>query len=178
MFRRLLLAFVLAAAPAAAQDQVPPSIELPPDIVRVLRDYEKAWGSKDAPGLARLFAEDGYVLPNGGAPVNGRAAIERHYTGSGGPLFLRAFAYATDGAVGYILGGYTSKPGGADAGKFTLTLRKGPGGRWLIVSDMDSPNQRPRPQENFQRPIPNSQHRTSDPSTPQFQGGALGIGSW
>jgi ketosteroid isomerase-like protein len=160
MVRRLTLVLVLlaangaafaeATAPRAAQTPEPaaqPSIELPPEVARVLRDYERAWGSKDAAGLARLFAEDGFVLPNGGAPVRGRAAIEKHYTGSGGPLFLRAIAYATDGNVGYILGGYTGQQGAADAGKFTLTLRKGTDGRWLIMSDMDSPNRRPsRPQ--------------------------------
>lgn len=31
--------------------------------------------------------------------------------------------------------------GEADIGKFTLTLRKGPGDRWLIMSDMDNGNQ-------------------------------------
>lgn len=146
MFRPLMLACVLAGPPALAQEPaapVQPSVELPADLARVLRDYEQAWGGKDAPALARLFAEDGYVLPNGGAPVRGRAAIERHYTGSGGPLFLRAFAYAAEGPVGYILGGYSGqRQGGPDDGKFTLTLRKGAEGRWLIVSDMDSPNRR------------------------------------
>jgi ketosteroid isomerase-like protein len=144
MFRRFALVFWLMAASAAAQEPAAqPSVELPPDVARVLRDYEKAWGSKDAAALAALFAEGGYVLPNGGAPVKGRAAIQKHYTGAGGPLFLRAFAHATEGQVGYILGGYTSQQGGPDAGKFTLTLRKGADGRWLIVSDMDSPNRRP-----------------------------------
>ena len=134
----------LAQAPEAA---VPPSIELPPELARVLRDYEAAWGGRDAAALAQLFAEDGYVMANGRPPVKGRPAIEQHYTGSGGPLFLRAFTYAAEGSVGYILGGYTDERGKADVGKFTLTLRKAADGRWLIVSDMDSPNRRPsRPQ--------------------------------
>ena len=144
MFSRVVLALILTVSPVAAQEQAgapEPSIELPSDLARVLRDYEKMWGDRDAAGLARLFTEDGYVLPNGGAPVKGRSAVERHYTGSGGPLFLRAFAYAVDGSVGYILGGYTGEQGAPDTGKFTLTLRKA-GGRWLIVSDMDSPNRR------------------------------------
>jgi ketosteroid isomerase-like protein len=146
MFRRLTLALVLLAPPVAAQGPAAapqPSVELPADVARVLRDYEKMWGAKDAAGLARLFAEDGYVLPNGGAPVHGRAAIERHYAGAGGPLFLRAFAYATEGVVGYIIGGYTGRQGAPDDGKFTLTLRKGADARWLIVSDMNSSNRRP-----------------------------------
>jgi ketosteroid isomerase-like protein len=83
------------------------------------------------------------VLPNGGVPVKGRAAIQRHYTGSGGPLFLRAFAYATEGNVGYLFGGYAAEQGAPDIGKFTLTLRKSADGTWLIVSDMDSSNRSP-----------------------------------
>jgi ketosteroid isomerase-like protein len=145
--RVALLLVLLAGADAAAQAPdatLPPSIDLPPELARVLRDYEAAWSRRDAPALARLFTEDGYVMANGGAPVKGRPAIEKHYTGSGGPLFLRAFAYAAEGSVGYILGGFASQQGSVDAGKFTLTLRKGPDGRWLIVSDMDSPNRRPQ----------------------------------
>jgi ketosteroid isomerase-like protein len=124
-------------APAVAQQ---PSVELPADLARVLTDYEAAWGSRNAAALARLFAEDGFVLPSGRQAVRGRAAIEKYYTGQGGPLSLRAFAYGAEGSVGYIIGGYAQEKGAADMGKFTLTLRKGTDGRWLIVSDMDNPN--------------------------------------
>jgi uncharacterized protein (TIGR02246 family) len=118
------------------------AITLPPELARVLTDYEAGWKAGDAAALARLFAEDGFVLPNGREPVKGRAAIEKLYTRQGSPLFLRAFAYATCGDVGYILGGYSYAMGQPEEGKFTLLLRKGEGGRWLIVSDMDSPNRR------------------------------------
>ncbi len=141
---RALLILALMVAPAAGQ-QAPagePSVTLPPELARVLTDYEAAWQQRDAAALARLFAEDGFVLPNGAMPVRGRAAIEKHYTGHGGPLSLRAFAYATEGNVGYIIGGYAGKPGEPDDGKFTLTLRKGADGRWLIMSDMDNSNRR------------------------------------
>jgi ketosteroid isomerase-like protein len=121
------------------------TVSLPPELARVLTDYEKAWQAKDASALAALFADDGFVLPNGAPPVRGRADIERHYTGQGGPLSLRALAFATEGAVGYIIGGYARQAGEADVGKFTLTLRRGAEGRWLIVSDMDNGNSRPRP---------------------------------
>jgi len=118
------------------------TVTLPPELARVLTDYEASWTAGDAAALARLFAEDGYVLPQGQEPVRGRAAIEKLYTRKGSPLALRAFAYATQGNVGYILGGYGAERGGPETGKFTLTLRKGTDGRWLIVSDMDNPNQR------------------------------------
>jgi len=117
------------------------TVKLPPELARVLTDYEAGWQAGDAAALARLFAEDGYVLPQGQEPVRGRAAIEKLYTRKGSPLALRAFAYATNGDVGYILGGYGPEPGKPEDGKFTLTLRK-ENGRWLIVSDMDNPNRR------------------------------------
>ena len=119
-----------------------PSITLPPELARVLTDYEKAWQNKDAKALAALFAEDGFVLSSGVPPVRGRAAIEKHYTGAGGPLALRALAHATEGSLGYIIGGFAGKRDMPDEGKFTLTLRKGSDGHWLIFSDMDNGNSR------------------------------------
>ena len=130
----LVGAIVLAALPGVSIGQEPapqPSVELPPELARVLTDYETAWGKRDAAALSQLFAEDGFVLPGGRLPVRGRAAIQQYYTGHGGPLALRAFAFATEGRAGYILGGYAEKRGAPDDGKFTLTLRKDAGGRWL-----------------------------------------------
>jgi ketosteroid isomerase-like protein len=142
--RRLATTLLLLASlsPATPAEEPPASVSLPPELARVLTDYEDAWSRKDAAALANLFAEDGWVLQNGAPPAHGRAAIEKAYTGSGGPLALRAFAYRAEGDVGYILGGFARKRGDPDVGKFTLTLRRS-GGRWLIVSDMDNGN-RPR----------------------------------
>ena len=134
----------LFQTPTEAPAPALPSVELPPSLSRVLADYETAWSGRDPKALAALFAEDGFVLPSGRPPVRGRAAIERYYTGHGGPLSLRAFAFATDGKVGHILGGYTSRKGEPDDGKFTLTLRQAADGRWLIFSDMDNGNARRR----------------------------------
>ncbi|HLN97266.1 MAG TPA: SgcJ/EcaC family oxidoreductase [Pyrinomonadaceae bacterium] len=128
----------------AAAAAGPTPVALPPDLARVLADYEAAWKAGDAAALASLFTEDGLVLPSGETPVKGRAAIQRLYTHPGAPLSLRAFAYATNGDVGYIIGGFSSDPGKPDTGKFTLTLRKSGEGRWLIVSDMDNSNHRPQ----------------------------------
>lgn len=140
----IFLACAIVGAQTAAAPAPEPSVELPPALARVLTDYEAAWSRRDPKALARLFAEDGFVLPGGHAPVRGRAAIESYYTGHGGPLALRAIAFATEGSVGFILGGYASAPGAPDTGKFTLTLRQGADGRWLIFSDMDNGNTRRR----------------------------------
>lgn len=153
----LLAAALLAAAgdaraqpAAAAPPPAPlPSVALPPALDRVLRDYEAAWRRGDAAALAALFAEDGFVLQSGRAPVRGRAAIRAAYAGQGGaPLRLRALAAAVADTIGYVVGayGYGETPGDApgDVGKFTLTLRRAPGGTWLIFSDMDNPSLPPR----------------------------------
>jgi ketosteroid isomerase-like protein len=138
----LAVALLLAASAAAQEPPSPPSVPLPEDLARVLTDYEAAWAAKDAAKLAALFAEDGFVLSSGVPPVRGRAAIEKHYTGQGGPLALRAFAFAREGSVGFILGAFAQQRGGPEIGKFTLTLKKDANGRWLIQSDMDNANAR------------------------------------
>jgi len=122
-----------------------PSVVLPPDLDRVLRDYEKAWRARDATALALLFTEDGFVLSNGKPAVRGRAAIRQAYSDGGGPLALRALAFSIDGRTGYIIGAYAATAGTPDEGKFMLALRKDQRGRWLIAADMDNSNRRPKP---------------------------------
>lgn len=133
------------ARPDTAAATQLPSVELPPDLARVLTDYETEW-RRGGTAVAQLFTEDGFVLSGGLPPIRGRAAIAKHYASvGGGPLLsLRALAYAAEGSVGYIIGGYTTERGQPDIGKFTLTLRKQPDGRWMIVSDMDNSNRRPQ----------------------------------
>jgi len=136
---------VLSAASAARSANLePPSVALPADLDRVLRDYEKAWRAHDAAALVDLFTEDGFVLSPGSPPVRGRAAIARHYAGAGGGLYLRAFGYRVDGRLAWIVGGFAHAEGAPEDGKFTLTLRRGDGGRWRITSDMDNGNEHER----------------------------------
>lgn len=127
------------AAQSAAATVTAPTGEVPPDLARVLRDYERHFLAGDTQALALLFTEDGWVLSPGKPPQRGRAAIAAHYRDSRGPLKLRALAWDTDGRVGYIVGGWRLGEATEDEGKFTLTLRR-VDGRWLIVSDMDNRN--------------------------------------
>ncbi|MES2521819.1 MAG: nuclear transport factor 2 family protein [Gemmatimonadota bacterium] len=134
-----------APAPAAAPAPTLPSVALPAALDRVLRDYERAWRASDAPALTALFAEDGFVMQGGRPPVRGRAGIQAAYTGrSGGALRLRPLAFSVADSVGFIIGAYGYEDSPGDVGKFTLTLHRGVGGRWVIFSDMDNPSQPPR----------------------------------
>lgn len=127
-----------AAVPATSTDTLP-SVPLPPALDRVLRDYERAWRARDVAALVALFTDDGFVLQPGRPPARGRAALARVYEGQGGgALRLRALAYGQADTVGYIIGAYGYGNAPVDEGKFTLTLRRARGGRWLIASDMDN----------------------------------------
>jgi ketosteroid isomerase-like protein len=139
----MLLALGGRATAQHGAPEAPPltSVVLPPELDRVLRDYERAWGTRDVAGLVALFTEDGFVLQPGQPPVRGHAALAERYAGQGGgPLRLRALAYAMADSVGYIIGAYGYGDDTADLGKFTLTLRRTAAGRWLIASDMDNGN--------------------------------------
>ncbi|CAH0140967.1 YybH family protein [Stenotrophomonas lactitubi] len=149
----IVLSGLLMAGPVVAQESAAPSpaarladVALPAALDRVLRDYEQAWRTADAKALARLFADDGFILQSNQPPVRGRAAIEAAYAGQGSsPLRLRALAYAAEGTTGYIIGAYTYGNNVGDTGKFTLTLKRVAGGPWMIFSDMDNTNAPPRP---------------------------------
>jgi acetyl esterase/lipase len=90
-------------------------------------------------------------LRDGGRPAAGARPRGHHRALRGirrsaaAALALRAIGFRAEGDVGYILGGYARREGEEDIGKFTLTLRRGPDGRWLIASDMDNDNGRRAP---------------------------------
>ena len=150
----VVVALLLVSKPLLGQnspEQAKPAqlstVALPPELDRVLRNFERAWRARDAVALASLFAEDGFVLQNNRSPIRGRLAIQAAFQShSGGPLRLRSLAFSTGDTIGYIIGayGYGDAPG--DAGKFTLTLLRAPGGPWLIFSDMDNLNMLPKSQ--------------------------------
>jgi ketosteroid isomerase-like protein len=126
------------ALTAQAEDQ--PSVALPPEFDRVLRDYERAWSSRDPSAVAGLFAEDGFALPSGKRPARGRYAIRDAYAKAGGELRLRALAHASHGGIGWIIGAYGYGEAKGDVGKFVLALRRDSSGRWLIAADIDNSN--------------------------------------
>jgi ketosteroid isomerase-like protein len=119
-----------------------PSITLPPELDRVLRDYEKGWAGKNPQGLAHLFAEDGFALMSGTTGARGRPAIAAIYAGAGGDLKLRGLAFSTHGSTGYIIGAYRYGNATTDVGKFVLALKRGADGKWLIAADIDNGNRR------------------------------------
>lgn len=115
-----------------------PSIVLPAELDRVLRDYERYWRSGNAEGLVSLFTPDGMIRRRGW--IQGQAALRAGLQGSEGDLRLRAVGFAVDETVAYILGayGYGAGPQPPDRGVFILTLRREGDGPWLITADLDA----------------------------------------
>jgi ketosteroid isomerase-like protein len=142
----LLFALMLSAPPPAqapapappAAETPPPAVTLPPALDRVLRDYEAAWRDGDGARLSALFTEDGFAIRGGRPIARGRAAIAAGVTSPGGSLQLVAYAYATSGDVGHIVGGYRYPQSRGAPGRFVLALRRGADGRWLIAADLDN----------------------------------------
>src|SRR5688500_14594361 len=116
----LALALALTALRLGAQTTDPaplPSVTLPPELARVLTDYETQWRF-GGDSLVKLFTEDAVLTVGGKPPMRGRAALAAHYAGPKGPVALRAIAYAAEGSVAWIVGGYTMQHGEPDIGKF------------------------------------------------------------
>ena len=120
-----------------------PSVNLPPELDRVLRDYERHWRAGDGAALSALFTEDGFIQ-RGGPWIRGRDAIRTNYSQmASGNLRLRAVGFAAADTVGYIIGAYRYGDATSDGGKFVLALKRVPRGEWKIAADLDAANRRP-----------------------------------
>ncbi len=131
--------------PSAALPSVAlPTVTVPPELARVLRDYERAWMQQQPSALAALFTAQGMALHNGSPPARGAAQIAARYAeAAGSTLSLRPLAYSVAHDMAYIVGGFASAAGEPDSGKFVLVLRRGGDGDWKIAADIDNMNALP-----------------------------------
>jgi uncharacterized protein (TIGR02246 family) len=112
-----------------------PSVELPSDVDRVIRDWERVTKSADAPAFAALFTEDGLMSQPTGW-IRGREAI-RSAAADFGPADLRVRAHqvAVEDSVATVTGSLSdvSSSTPRDVARVTFTLRRR-NGSWLIAS--------------------------------------------
>lgn len=135
-----LIAALGCKADTSASAPPLPSVALPAEFDRVLRDYEVAYSRSDAAALAELFAEDGWVLQPGRPPVRGRQAIVAALQEEGGALALVPTAYRMSDSAGYIIGTFGAERSAGEGGKFVLALERRATGPWRIAADIASPN--------------------------------------
>ncbi|MGE0815694.1 MAG: DUF4440 domain-containing protein [Vicinamibacterales bacterium] len=151
---RVTLACLVLSWPALAGAQTtspsppvvdPPALTLPPELDRVLRDYERAWRDGDGAAMAALFLEDGFAVQSGSPLARGREAIAKGLTRPGGALQLTAYAFAISDTTGYIVGGFRYPDTTGLGGRFVLALHRRQDGFWLIAADLDNSGPRAKP---------------------------------
>lgn len=130
----------------------------PSPLASLEEEFQKAFNNKNAAKVASFYAEDGVLMPPGGALVRGRADIEvafqKAFDANVGLLNLAPIESQTTGSHGFTAGTYTlsvGNPGammtlGVGGGskvskhKF-LTIYKRVGGDWKIAYDMQNADQ-------------------------------------
>ena len=156
--RRYFLLFLLAAAgafplPARSTDET--------DAEDLVQRYLAAYNAQDPVALARLYTEDGLLLPPGGSPVRGRAAIRSYWTKSSRRgLTFDILQKDVCGEAGYFVGRYAARESSQgefqranepltllrtarrqpENGNFVLCLKRGESGHWRISTDMWNSN--------------------------------------
>jgi len=113
------------------------------EILAANRRFTSAVASRDTQTIAQFYADDGMVLPNGGEPVSGRAAIERFWRQAIDSFGLKSLQLETlkvepHGDVVVEIGrcSVTMEPGGeTDRGSYMVIWRK-EHGNLKVVADI------------------------------------------
>jgi uncharacterized protein len=112
-----------------------PAVELPADLLALLKEFETHTRARTAAALAALFTPDG-IMQVGRDWQRGRSGIHLSMLGRGGNVRFHPQAFESDTEVGFIAGSYagnTEAPPG-DRGRFMLALRRLPGGPWRVAA--------------------------------------------
>jgi len=114
--------------------EVLPTVTPPPEVARVLTDFERGWQSLDKSFFAALFTEEG-LLQWGDDWARGRRAIRNALLGKAGGLRMRAQAFETHDSLGFIAGmyGFYRDTTWVDQGRYALTLRRTKTEPWQIA---------------------------------------------
>ena len=111
------------------------------------KQWLEAFNGGDAAGVARMYAEDGRILPPNTEIQQGRAAIEafvKEFVQLGAQLSFVLLTVHESADLCAAVGRYEMEipvPGGEpmkDSGKFVEIWARQPDGSWLIVDDIFS----------------------------------------
>jgi uncharacterized protein (TIGR02246 family) len=131
----LVICLVLFAAPAMAQQK--------PSIQKINEEWMAAFNKGDAAGVAALYSEDAYILPNGAEMTKGRRAIEAYFKNSVrqlGDAKLKTVDLQSLGpGSAREVGTFNFKTKGDSpqevVGKYVAVWRK-MGGQWKLITDI------------------------------------------
>jgi len=131
----LVICLVLIAGPAMAQQK--------PSIQKANEEWMAAFNKGDAAGVAALYSEDAYILPNGAELAKGRRAIEAYFKKSVqhlGDAKLKTVDLQSLGpGSAREVGTFNFKTKGDSSqevvGKYVAVWRK-MGGQWKLITDI------------------------------------------
>jgi len=138
MMRRIL--FTMAALAFALPLRASAQGDLKSQIAKLDQAWQAAYNTKNAAGIAALYATDAKVMAPGHAPVSGRSDIQAFFTEQvkqGGKNTLTTSEVLDGGEYAIAIGGYVATgPDGKhlDHGTY-MTIYKKVGGAWLIFRD-------------------------------------------
>ena len=140
----VLAVVMLAGAGASAR-------QADPDLDSLLQQYQAAWAKGDAKSLAALYSQNAVRMQPTGAPLVGRAAIEKFFVDSfagawkGTKLSLKAGGTQRVSADVRIQDGTFEVSGGTGApsrGRYLNTVVR-EGGQWKLASVAPVPDTPP-----------------------------------
>ena len=131
----LVACLVLAAGSAMSQQK--------PSIQKINEEWVAAFNKGDAAGVAALYSEDAYILPNGAEMAKGRRAIEAYFKNSVqqlGDAKLKTVDLQSLGpGSAREVGTFNFKAKGDSpqevVGKYVAVWRK-MGGQWKLITDI------------------------------------------
>jgi len=131
----LVICLVLISGSAMAQQK--------PSIQKINEEWMAAFNKGDAAGVAALYSEDAYILPNGGETAKGRRAIEAYFKNSVqqlGDAKLKTVDLQSLGpGSAREVGTFNFKTKGDSpqevVGKYVAVWRK-MGGQWKLITDI------------------------------------------
>jgi uncharacterized protein (TIGR02246 family) len=131
----LVICLVLISGSALAQQK--------PSIQKINEEWMAAFNKGDAAGVAALYSEDAYILPNGAEMAKGRRAIESYFKNSVrqlGDAKLKTVDLQSLGpGSAREVGTFNFKTKGDSpqdvVGKYVAVWRK-MGGQWKLITDI------------------------------------------
>jgi ketosteroid isomerase-like protein len=125
------------------------------ELLRTDEEFSRAAQSRGiGEAFAAYAAENATMMPVGGNPAVGRAAIRKEFEGLPVEATLKWKPFSADvarsGDLGYTLGTYEYRAPGADGkmtthhGKYCTVWRKQADGRWRWDSDIGNPSPEPK----------------------------------
>jgi uncharacterized protein (TIGR02246 family) len=158
----LTLMGLSTVASAQAQSASMSHFKIEPAIVRASDDYLKAVLAGDARAVAAVYRDDAIEMPNGAAPVKGRAAIEQRYREMFKGVKLETFTFThieafVEGDLGFDAGTYEQRfmlPTGqaaTDVGKYLVILKRTQG-QWKAAYVIYNSDTAPGSRVNGQKP--------------------------